>query len=255
MKDTSKTKKTVHSKYDWKRDKSFLSLLFSNIFSIFLIATSSNSICTILAIYWAQTLIMGIFAYIRVLKLKRRRKRKKEDVQKSEISVENENKRDANSYLSIYLFIQTVPLMFIVIGHASIDFWVVLIASVIFFLNHLYSFKYNYQDLISTGDKESITSEHITRSLLIMFVIPAIIFFNALFGSIIPLLAFKAYIDLMMHMAKHDKDRSRQYIENILKVAFIMLVFPFLFPVLYIVFGVAIVYFLEITGLHVYLGY
>lgn len=252
MDDTSKIKKRVHGEYDWKRDKSFFSLLFSNIFSIFLIGTSNSDVFTILTIYWAQTLIMGLFAYVRISKIRRRGKHQDET---KESSLDKEGKRKADRFLSTYLFIQIVPLMFVCIGYSVIDFWVVLLASTSFFLSHLYSFKYNYQELISTGNRDSIIFDHITRSLLIMLIIPVILICLALVQSIIPLLVLKAYVDQMMHMAKHDKKFKWKYIENILKVLVIMVVSPFLLPVLYYIFGIFIIYLLEITGLYLYLGY
>lgn len=234
MKDNSIKKDNKDIGYDWKKDKSFFSLLLSNIFSIVLMVWSNASIFTVFMVYWIQLAIIGFFTYIRLIKIK--------DYRTDGFKINNQpvtpsketNKKVSSIFLSMYSFGMLCLLFFIIIGYPDIDIFVVLSTGVWFFFNHLYSFKVNYKELMNGGDIGQICGNPILRLFFFAGII-AVIFGCYAFMPLIILLILKTYIDLMIHMVKHGKVFSLRYYKTV--IAVIMALPLIIFAAIYLYIG------------------
>lgn len=242
----SKSQESTTKKYNWKKDKSFFSLLISNILSIVLMVMNGSSIFTMGMVYLVQLIITGFFTYIRIIKM-RGYDAGGLEVNGKKVSNSGEmNWQVANTFLLMYLFVMLFFFLFIMIGYFAIDLWVVLIAGIVYFFNHLYSFKQNYKGLTTGGDMSSVVFNQFIRAFSLILILPAIMLSSF---SIIPVLIIRAYADQMVHMAKHGKVFSRSYFDTIAKIAVIIFFLPFLLPVLFVIFVYAVSYFLEMISI------
>jgi uncharacterized membrane protein len=191
-------------------DTSLWFLLFSNIVTIFFVIIENWNLSTIILIYWFQSIIIGFFNFIRILQLKefsteglRINDSPAQPTQRTKISI-------AFFFLFHYGFFHIISLIFLLIGpfpivHGNrldhIESKYILLISLIFFINHLFSYLYNRP---KDTKKQNIG--------LLMFypylrIIPMdlTIILGSSFGGVLPLfLVLKTFADGIMHVVEHN---------------------------------------------------
>lgn len=195
-------------------DLSLWFLLFSNIATIFFAITENWNLSTILWVYWFQSITIGFFNFVRILRLK-------------ESSTEGFtiNGRPAQLTQGIKLFIaffflfhfglfHFIYLIFLLSGIItkaygntpnSAEVKYILLTALIFFINHLFSYFYN---------KPRDTRKQNIGSLMLYpyaRIIPMhlTIILGPLFGGALPLfLILKTFADAIMHVVEHKALRE-----------------------------------------------
>ena len=192
--------------------KSFLDpilglLLASNIFTIYLALSQGWSLMPIMCIYWFQSITIGFFNFVRMLTIK---KFTTSGLTKHGMPVlpatEATRKFHAFFFLLHFGFFHLIYLWFIFIGFFvesktselnGVDFALILLAGVSFYINHLLSYLYN---------KPSETKE-ISLGILMYYpyarVVPmhlTIILGGIYYFEALPLfLILKTVVDVIMH--------------------------------------------------------
>lgn len=160
-------------------NSSFVSLLISNLLVIILAVVQKWQVSEVLWVYWMQSVIIGLFQFLRILCLK---------------------KSHAFFFLFHYGFFHFIYAIFLynIFTRKPLDFTNLFIGGLIFFLNHTFSYFYNQQK--TQNIKQLMFSPYIR-------IIPMhlIIIFGALLGqsTLIIFLLLKTIVDLIMHTFKH----------------------------------------------------
>jgi hypothetical protein len=196
------------------KDLSFWLLLVSNIYVIYLARVHNWDFVTIIWIYWAQSVIIGFFNFIRILKLKNFTTQGF-TINGSQPPPTPTTKRfTAFFFLLHYGFFHLVYFVFIIgfsaqakLPMASI-FYTILPVIGIFFINHFISFMVNSPK--ETGDS------NIGKIMFMPYIriIPMhiIIIFGSFFGqgALFIFLIMKTGADIVMHVYEHYFMRMRQ---------------------------------------------
>ncbi len=187
-------------------DLSFWFLLLSNLIAIYIAITTKLSLINILWIYWAQSITIGFFSYIRIKKFAK--------VSNGASSpLHSKNNLNFAVTFGFYNFIYFVFLLvFSLTSETTISeiydgpvdissLRHILIPVVIFFFNHLFSYYYNKRNDSNNKNVSSLYGIAFSR-LLPMHLI---LFFSFLFKDIILLfLLLKTASDLSMHNYEHN---------------------------------------------------
>ncbi len=225
---------------DFSTDPSLQALLAANIITIFLAILENWDLATVLFVYWAQSIIIGIFAVITILGADsailaadmNRATAEKTGKQAvwSERSVGLYKGVMAGFFCVHYGIFHGVYFAFIVEGglFGPVDFsnsgiWA---ACALFFANHLYSYLYHRGS--ETQGAKFVTAEFfrpynriIPMHLTIIFgsmVVLVLMFlgFTTVLPVLVLFLALKTYMDIRMHLRKHYEaahpDEPVQYI-------------------------------------------
>jgi len=196
-------------------DPTMLSLLFSNLLTIYLAVSQDWSLITIMWVYWFQSVTIGFFNFIRILTLKdfstdgfKVNNRSVEATKKTKIST-------AIFFAFHYGFFHFVYAIFLVSfsfsgllessGQSANGFGdaaYVLLTSAVFFVNHLHSFLYNRG--------RDAGKQNIGRVMFFPYarIIPMhlTIIFGMLLGkgAIVLFLTLKTLADMIMHVLEHN---------------------------------------------------
>ena len=205
----------------FKRDKSAIILVFSNIVVIIFALTQSWNLLIIMFGYWLQSIIIGLFNFIKIVNLKefsvkglKMNNKKVEATKKTKISV-------------VFFFVLHYGLFHLIyfgffIGfvaenqnlNLSKELFPILTMGIIFFFNHLFSFWYNRGEF--EGKKPNIGKvmlfpyARIIPMHLTVMVYGAFIIFSSMMGfelyqiALILFLLLKTLADLIMHIVKHQ---------------------------------------------------
>ncbi len=190
-----------------RNEPSTWSLLGSNLFVIILAVVEGWNILTIMWIYWAQSVIIGVFNFIRILTLKNFSTKGVKFSGKPVPASELVKIPIAFFFLFHYGFFHFGYASFLSSGSfagrsgAPVDTSDILIASAIFLANHCFSFLYNRE-----RDKEK---QNIGRVMFYPYarIVPMhlTIIFGSFFGghAIVLFLLLKTLADVVMHGAEH----------------------------------------------------
>ena len=170
------------SVYDWKKDKSFWSLLVANIISIIFLLANNSSVPTVLMVYAIQVCVICFFIFAKII-------------------------CDKRTWLAMVFLLFFAPLCYACfyiiyglsdLGYANkIDFFSVIISSLLFLSNHLYSFIYNYK---LTSDLEGLDFfSFVSRILWMGWIMFPMIVIGPV--SLIPFMIIKICLDLKYHVA------------------------------------------------------
>lgn len=196
-------------------DLSAWTLLFSNLFVIYIAISEHWPLITIMLAYWCQSIIVGIFNFIRILTLK------DFSVENFRISGRNATPGTGTKLFTAFFFamhygiFHLVYLLFITSGMLfgdfsgsaiKVDLSFVAITAGIFFLNHMFSFATNYA-------KDSAKKQNIGKIMFYPYarIIPMhlTILFGGMFfansDTIILFLGLKTLADLIMHAIEHSQ--------------------------------------------------
>ncbi|HEY4495249.1 MAG TPA: DUF6498-containing protein [Candidatus Paceibacterota bacterium] len=198
-------------------DFSFWTLLFSNLITIFFATRDGWSLSTIMLIYWFQSVIIGLFNFIRILQL-------------TEFSTNGLIINDSPAqptkrtkifiaffFLAHYGLFHVAYLAFILSGSAdgllngktdAIDVRLLVLTVILFFANHLFSFIYNRPRDTKKQNIGSLMFHPYIRIIPMHITIVA----GSIFASaMLPFfLILKTFSDVLMHIVEHRIIRRGQ---------------------------------------------
>lgn len=206
------------------KDPSVWLLLASNLLTIYFAATGGISLITVLWIYWFQSVVIGIFNFIRILELK--------DYSTEDVRFGGQQPEPSSGFKIAmafffafhYGFFHLGYLIFLIIGlpmatmlaqfnGAQVDTelissagpWVVLVAAGAFFVNHLFSYLYNRK---KESKKQKIGTVMTYPYLRIIPMHLMIVFGLYTSGGLLIFLVLKTIADIVMHIIEHRAFRT-----------------------------------------------
>jgi hypothetical protein len=184
------------------KDLSFWMLLFSNGITIGIAVAENWSLITIVIIYWIQSCIIGFFNIFRILSLKTT-----EPLYINKKPVLKETKYVAAVFFTFHyglfhLIYGAFLLFFAFISGSTQSLLYLLIAGVIFFFDHLFSFNYNRK-------RDEQKKRGIARLMFFPYarILPMhIIILVGIIaeGSLFLFLGLKTLADVLMHVVEHQ---------------------------------------------------
>lgn len=204
----------VQSKKNLLTDPSLWLLVFSNLVTIFFAVKEGWDVSTILWIYWFQSVIIGFFNVVRILQLQ-------------EFSVEGveinghpakPTQRTKNTiaffFLVHYGLFHVVYCVFLLVGTlinpfgrsvGPIEWKVILLTALLFFVNHLFSYFYNRPTDTKKQNIGSLMGYPYLRIFPMHFtIIVSFAFANALLFFLV----LKTICDCLMHIVEHQVIRK-----------------------------------------------
>ncbi len=205
-------------------DPSLWFLVVANVFTIYFALTEHWSLVILMLVYWAQSIIIGLFNFFRILLLKNFSTSGFRVNGRAVSATKGTKVKTALFFAFHYGFFHVGYLIFIFSGFTGVGFGVTApsvpvqasflaigVSILIFFINHAFSFFYNLK-----------AEESVRRNIgEVMFgpyarIVPMhatiVLGFNPAFGAsgafALPLfLVLKAVMDVVMHYAEHRKAR------------------------------------------------
>lgn len=185
-------------------DKSAILLLFSNVVVIIFAIGGQINASEVFYLYWLQSIIIGVFAFLKIRSLKNFNTKnlyingapaKADDKTKNILSI---------FFVFHYGLFHLVYLVFIIalLKVNVISFLIIIGVASIFFVNHLYSYRYNCE-------KDRNANKNIGKIMFKPYlrIVPmhiAIIFGVILPGGLILFLILKTLADFLMHNSEHN---------------------------------------------------
>ena len=191
-------------------DSSFWLLLVSNVFAIYLINKNNVELSGIMLIYWMQSVMIGVFNFVRILSLK--------DFSTKNFGSNNKElpPTTGTKFLTAGFFavhfgmfhLVYFGFIFSTAKQSFIDWIGILSIALIFFFNHLFSFIRNFKQetekqnigLVMFSPYVRIIPMHLT--ILFGYASPAI--------SVNLFLFLKTSVDLLSHIYKHKVSIEKQ---------------------------------------------
>ncbi len=185
-------------------DLSFWVLIFTNGATITYTIIENWPLITIMLVYWVQSCIIGFFNVIRILSLKEFSTEGYYINDKPVAPTEQTKRKSAYFFAFHYGFFHAIYAVFLLTNIEGVFVHHVLFGGVIFFVDHLFSFRYNKK-----RDQKKI--QNIGRLMAFPYarVIPmhlVIVFFGVFLSGTLPLLVFlglKSLADVIMHVVEH----------------------------------------------------
>lgn len=185
-------------------DISFWVLLFSNSATIGYAVLENWPLNTIMTVYWVQSVIIGFFNVVRIRSLKKFSTEGFYINSRSVLPTEKTKKSTASFFALHYGFFHLIYAVFLLQDLTGVSLHYVLFGSSVFFVDHLFSFRYNQKK-----DAEKI--QNIGRLMFFPYarIIPMhlVILASGVFtsgtASLILFLALKTGADVIMHVVEH----------------------------------------------------
>lgn len=185
-------------------DLSFWVLLTANGATMWYALFENWTLSTVMVVYWVQSVIIGGFNVLRILSLQ---KFSTEGFYMNDNPVpQNEcaKKQTAAFFAFHYGFFHLIYMVFLLADSSGINLKYVLMGGVIFFFDHLFSFKHNIK-----RDRQKI--QNIGHLMFFPYarIIPmhiTILIGGVLYGSTSHLIIFfglKTFADVIMHVIEH----------------------------------------------------
>ena len=216
----------------FKKDKSAIILVLSNVVVIVFALTQGCNLLIMMFGYWLQSVIIGFFNFIRIISLKefsvkglKMNNKKVEATKKTKMSV-------AFFFVLHYGLFHFVYLGFFMGFVAESqgfnlaeEISSILIMGIIFFFNHLFSFWYNREEFrdkkpsigkIMIFPYARIIPMHLTIMAYVGFIVlSSMAGFELYFVPLVLFLLLKTFADLIMHIVEHygfenaDSDKTK----------------------------------------------
>lgn len=190
-------------------DPSVISLLISNIVVIILAIVQKWDVSTVLWVYWMQSLIIGLFQFLRILSLKKFSTENFTINNKPVLPSIQTKTFTAFFFAFHYGFFHFIYAIFFynLFTKSPLDFNYLLSGGLIFFLNHFFSF---YHNKIADEAKTQNIGQLMFSPYIRIIPMHLIIIFGAILGqsALIIFLLLKAIADLIMHIIKHQVSYS-----------------------------------------------
>lgn len=185
-------------------DSSSITLLVSNIIVIILAVIQNWEVSTVLWVYWMQSVIIGFFQFFRILSLKKFTTKNFTINNQPALPTSKTKIFTAFFFLFHYGFFHFIYAIFLasVVVKVPKNFFSILVGSLIFFINHFYSFIHN--KIIDEKLQQNIGKLMFTPYIRIV-PMHLIIVFGAILGQnmLIVFLILKTITDIIMHVVKH----------------------------------------------------
>ncbi len=191
-------------------DTSVLVLVISNILTIFFAVYEGWSLATLMIIYWAQSVIIGVFTFIKIITLKNF------STENFKINDQPVGPTKGTKYFTAFFFLfhygmfHFVYLIFLlvsIISQKQISILIVLTVLVsigVFFINHLFSFLYNKeQDSQKIKNIGTIMFFPYARILPMHLTIVFGFFLVQSTAGLVFFMVLKTIADVIMHMVEH----------------------------------------------------
>jgi len=211
----------------FRNDQSAWVLLGSNLITIFLALTQQWNLVSLMLLFWIQSSIIGFFTVLKMLSLKSF-STKGFSSNGVQVPEKDSAKIGTAVFFSLhYGFFHFVYLLFLLVfmwgSYATVskDFTWILVAGIIFFFNHLFSFVYNKKDL--ENQKPNLGQMMFTPYARIIpmhltIIFGGIFFFDGSGGSnpgvLLLFLGLKTAGDLLMHFSEHHSINSARIKDN-----------------------------------------
>ena len=192
-------------------DSSLKLLIISNVITILLAVFQGWNYLTLLLVYWFQSVIIGFFNVIRILSLKnfstvdiKINGQPVKDPKVAKLSVASFFALHYGIFHLVYLFFISFDVFFGESGaDTSIDMSYVLLAALIFFVNHLFSYFHNRERDVGKQNLGRLMAFPYARIIPMHFTI---IFGGFLGGPILLVffLVLKTIADVIMHVMEHS---------------------------------------------------
>lgn len=183
------------------RDPSSWALLLSNLFTGILAVMQNWSLGNLLWVYLGQSIIIGLFSFLKLLIFRK--------------SIKKNKKFFIIHYFFPFFLVHGIYSLFIIFFFSrNLEFIYILIGIGIFFLNHSFSFFYNYSQDKKRIQKEKnemkLLSAPYARTLPIHLTILVGMFGISFFidkyqiTTLVVFLILKIYIDILVHVSEHN---------------------------------------------------
>jgi len=181
-------------------DHSTLFLILSNFIMIFFAIYENWNLLTIMFIYWCQSVIIGVFTFLKILS-------SKDPATMNKIGTAFFFLVHYGGFhLGYFTFLIANP-FFVTGSSASFFDFTVLIVVIVFFVNHLYSFLYNRK-------KDANKEQNINKIMMFPYVRIIPMHLTIVFGSYLVMmgsphltlllfLLLKTFADVTMHIIEH----------------------------------------------------
>ncbi len=204
----------IQSKRNLLTDPSLWLLLFSNLVTIFFATKEGWNVSTILWVYWFQSITIGFFNFVRILQLKefsaegfKINGQPAESTQRTKILT-------AFFFLVHYGFFHLGYMIFLLAGTfakpftqsvGSIEWKLIFLAALLFFINHLFSYFYNRP----TDTKKQNIGNLMGYPYLRIIPMHLTAIFGSFFVNALPFfLLLKTFSDAVMHVVEHKVIRK-----------------------------------------------
>jgi len=190
-------------------DQSLWLLVFSNIVTIYFATNENWSLFDIMWVYWLQSVIIGIFNFIRILQLKEFSTEGFRINNRPAEPTEHTKKFTAFFFLLHYGFFHFGYMAFLLAGPLSAGtagamgsgFKYILPAALLFFFNHFFSYFYNRPRDTKKQNIGTLMFYPYARIIPMHFMIA---FFSVYGGSLVLFLGLKTLADVIMHIVEHN---------------------------------------------------
>lgn len=211
-----KNENGVETEYEIKKrgDLSLWFLLFSNIITIFFAIIENWNLSTIMWIYWFQSITIGCVNFIRILQLKEFSTDGLQINKKPVEATQGTKNFTAFFFLIHFGLFHFVYVMFFLNGtfinsaekiQSVSEIKYILVAVLIFFINHLFSYFYNK----SRDTKKQNLGALLFNPYIRVIPMHLTISFFTLFNNALPLfLILKTFADAIMHVVEHNALRK-----------------------------------------------
>jgi len=191
-----------------RKDPSTSFLIFSNLATIFLAIMQKWDIHQLMMVYLIQSAVIGFFTFFKIISLK------KFSTKNLKINNKSVSPTKKTKYQTAFFFIFHYGLFhlfyFIILGltgENDFSLTYLLLPTGIFFINHLYSFLYNYKE-----DSKKVKNIGAVMFFPYARIIP--MHLTIIFGSflvfntytLILFLVLKTIADVIMHLIEHSKE-------------------------------------------------
>jgi hypothetical protein len=197
-------------------DLSLWSLLLSNIVIIFFATTEHWDLLTIMWIYWYQSIIIGLFNFIRILQLNEFSTTGFEINNHPVLPTQSTKVYTAFFFLFHFGFFHLVYAIFLASGFlfssyrgtlGSANSNHIFLTSLIFFANHFFSYFYNR---VKDSKQQNIGSLMFYPYVRIIPMHLTIIFGSIFNVALVLFLILKTFSDVIMHMVEHNVLRKNE---------------------------------------------
>lgn len=201
----SQNKQNASFKINWK-SSSMVFLVFVNIIMIIWAAIKGWNIANIIWIYWFQSVIIGIFQAKKMLDLKEFSTKGLKMNNKPVLPTKVGKLSVVIFFCFHYGFFHLVYVIFLAGFLKEVVWTSVFVVSLIFFINHLFSYRRNKQEdskkIKNIGNMMAFPYVRIIpMHLIIIFCLP----FSKSLISLVIFMILKTFADVIMHIVEHSK--------------------------------------------------
>ncbi|MFH0978708.1 MAG: DUF6498-containing protein [Candidatus Woesearchaeota archaeon] len=183
------------------QDSSLWMLLVSNLGTIIIALVQSWDLTTLMWVYWSQSIIIGFFSVLRMITLSKF-STEQFTINGKSGSSELKTKVFMSGFFAVhYGAFHAAYFVFLLVKGPIQSLSFVLLAAAVFFVNHLFSFLYNYRE-------DRLKDRNISSLLFFPYARIIPMHLTIIFGTLVPaplllFLVLKILADLIMHVVEH----------------------------------------------------